>query len=188
MVSIRWIDTPVAVFFLPLSGRVSALGYIFGNSELIAGALFAALALVRMVRGSLPEYAKVLFVACCAAFFALAANDYGLKPIFGRRDPHLFLGNPAGAVFHIFHGDQSCVFPSGHMAMAAAFVAVLIKVYPRSGPFCVGLLCAGAVALLIGDWHFVSDIVAGAFVGGTAGFIAGELRTQYVRRICDLGH
>jgi membrane-associated phospholipid phosphatase len=43
------------------------------------------------------------------------------------------------------------------------------------------LLGLGAVALLIGDWHFVSDVVAGAFVGGTAGFVAGELWDQHTQ-------
>jgi hypothetical protein len=28
--------------------------------------------------------------------------------------------------------------------------------------------------LLVGDWHFLSDIIAGAFLGTSAGILAGE--------------
>ena len=61
------------------------------------------------------------------------------------------------------------------MVLASAFAGVLMRLY-RSGiaPLCV-LLLLGAGLLLVGDWHFVSDIIAGAFFGTTAGLLAGEL-------------
>jgi hypothetical protein len=41
-------------------------------------------------------------------------------------------------------------------------------------PFSVLLLVA-AVLLIAGDWHFVSDVFAGTFVGVSAGILAGEV-------------
>jgi len=41
-------------------------------------------------------------------------------------------------------------------------------------PFSVLLLVA-AVLLTAGDWHFVSDVIAGTFVGVSAGILAGEV-------------
>jgi membrane-associated phospholipid phosphatase len=28
--------------------------------------------------------------------------------------------------------------------------------------------------LVVGDWHFISDVIAGAFLGVSAGILAGE--------------
>jgi len=39
--------------------------------------------------------------------------------------------------------------------------------------FCVLLLLAAGL-MLVGDWHFLSDIIAGAFLGTSAGILAGE--------------
>jgi membrane-associated phospholipid phosphatase len=41
-------------------------------------------------------------------------------------------------------------------------------------PFSALLLIA-TVLLIAGDWHFVSDVIAGTFVGVSAGLLAGEV-------------
>jgi membrane-associated phospholipid phosphatase len=184
-VSVRWLDAPIALFFLRGSPHVAGLASAFGSSVLVTGdtSLMATLAIIRIVRGSLPRYAKALFVACCASLSAFAANDYILKLLFGRYGPYTFLGNPTAPIFNFFHGDLNCVFPSGHMVMSSAFAAVLFREYPRTRPIFTVLLGIAASTLLIGDWHFLSDIIAGIFVGGSVGFMAGELWYRHVRRI-----
>jgi hypothetical protein len=183
--SIRWLDAPFALLFLRGSPHVAALASAFSSSVLVIGdtSLIATLAVIRIVRGSLPRYAKALFVACCASLSAFAANDYILKILFGRYGPYTFLSNPIGPIFNFFHGDQNCVFPSGHMVMSSAFAAVLFREYPRTGPVFAALLGIAAFMLLIGDWHFLSDIIAGIFFGGSVGLMAGALWYRHVRRI-----
>jgi hypothetical protein len=66
--------------------------------------------------------------------------------------------------------------------MATAFAVAMIRLQPRTLPVLVTLLCIGAATLIVGDWHFIGDIIAGAFVGGTAGFVAGELWLEHVQR------
>ena len=182
-VCIRWVDFPVALLFQAHAGRFSGLGRGLGSSVLVSGEILviASLAVIRIVRGHLPRYAKALFVACCASLSAFAANDDILKAIFGRQSPSAWLIEPTHHVFYFFQGDEHSSFPSGHMVMATAFAGVFIRLYPRTLPLFSALLGIGVIALLIGDWHFVSDIVAGAFVGGTAGFVAGELWHQHTR-------
>ena len=183
-ICIRWVDFPVALLFQAHASRFSELGCGFGSSVLVSGEilLIATLAMIRMVRGHLPQYAKALFVACCASLSAFVANDDILKAIFGRQNPSAWLNNPTIHIFYFFQGDEHSSFPSGHMVMATAFAGVLIRLYPRTLPVFSALLGVGAIALLIGDWHFVSDVIAGAFVGGTAGFVAGELWDQHTRQ------
>jgi membrane-associated phospholipid phosphatase len=185
IVSILWLDAPIARYFFRNSPHVAGLAHAFGTSVIVSGdtALMLILALIRIVRGSLPDYAKALFVACAASLIAFAANDYILKLIFGRYGPYTFLGNPTAPLFNFFQGDLNCVFPSGHMVLSTAFAAVLVREYPRTWPIFAGLLCLGAILLLIGDWHFLSDVIAGLFTGGTAGIMAGELWYRHTRHI-----
>ena len=181
---IQWLDVPVARFFLAASGHVSGLAQIVGSDEMVAGEclLMLLLALTRILHGSLPVVGKVIFIACCTSLCAFAANDYVLKFIFGRIGVYTFLGDPSLPQFQFFQGSSDSVFPSGHMVMAAAFAGVLVRLYPRSWPLFAGLLALGAFLLLIGDWHFLGDIIAGLFIGGLLGVLAGELWYQHARR------
>jgi membrane-associated phospholipid phosphatase len=183
-VSIRWLDIPVALVFLHNANRFQALGVGLGSEVLVAGEMvvIGGLAIGRMVRGSLPGFAKALFIACCASLSAFVANDVVLKLIFGRQAPPvLFHGIPAH-VFNFFQGDQHSSFPSGHMVMATAFATAMIRLQPRTCPLLAILVCIGAAALIVGDWHFVGDVIAGAFVGSTAGLLAAELWLEHLRR------
>jgi membrane-associated phospholipid phosphatase len=183
-ICIRWLDTPIALFFQANINASNGLGRGLSSTVLVSGevVLIVILAIARMTRGTLPEFAKALFVASCASLSAFVANEYVLKFIFGRYPPFAFFQVPRTLVFHFFQGDQQSSFPSGHMVMATAFAGALIRLQPRTLPVLAILLCIGATTLMIGDWHFVGDIIAGAFVGGTAGFMAGELWFEHLQR------
>ena len=76
--------------------------------------------------------------------------------------------------FNLWMGSESSSFPSGHMVLAAAFAGVFMRLYKASIWPLAALLVAAAGLLLVGDWHFLSDIIAGAFLGTSAGILAGE--------------
>jgi membrane-associated phospholipid phosphatase len=179
----RWLDVPVALAFQANIERLDWLGNGLATMVLVSGEMvfIVTLAVARMARGNLPPFAKAVMVACCASLSAFVANDYILKFIFGRFDPSHFLQNPTVQTFHFFKGVPDSSFPSGHMVMATAFAMVMIRLQPRTQLILIILLCLGAIALVVGDWHFLSDVVAGAFVGGTAGFVAGELWTEHLQ-------
>ena len=184
-ISIRWLDIPVALIFLTKGNRFTELGTGLASAAvLVAGeiVLMMGLAITRVIRGSLSEFAQALFIACSASLAAFVANDYILKFVFGRRTPSLLLQGIPNYPFHFFEGDQHSSFPSGHMVMATAFAAAMIRLQPRTSPVLAILLCLGATALIVGDWHFIGDILAGVLVGGTAGLMAAELWLEYIRR------
>jgi membrane-associated phospholipid phosphatase len=182
-ICIRWLDAPVALAFLTNSDRLCGLGTGLGTTVLVSGevVVLMTIAIVRMVKGNLAAFYKAVFVACCASLSAFVANDYILKFIFGRQRPTDFLQAPTAQVFHFFHGDHQTSFPSGHMVMATAFAVVMIRLQPRTRPILIILLCLGALALLVGDWHFLGDVVAGTFIGATAGFVAAELWIEHMK-------
>ena len=176
-------SNPIAQYFLGLSAHIAAMSGPLGSSELVTvdALLMAALAIIRIVRGSLPDYSKAVFVACGASLLAFILNDYTLKIIFGRYNPHVFFTIQPDRLFNFMHGNQTSAFPSGHMVMATAFAAVLVRAYFRTWPLFAGLLGLAAILLVLGDWHFLSDVIAGIFVGGTVGLMAGELWCEHVQ-------
>ena len=68
------------------------------------------------------------------------------------------------------------------MVLAAAFLGVFVRLYPRVRYVSLFALLLAAFAMVAGDWHFISDLIAGAFVGATAGLTAGELWLRHIAR------
>jgi membrane-associated phospholipid phosphatase len=183
-VCIRWLDVPIALAFLHNANRFKQVGTALGSAVLVSGQMLVivTLAILRMTKGKLPAFAKAVFVACCASLCAFVVNDYVLKLFFGRRNPSALIYGLPDQIFHFFKGNQYSSFPSGHMVMATAFGFAFIRLQPRMTPAVLILLCIGASALIIGDWHFLGDVVAGTFLGGTAGFMAGNLWLEHEAR------
>jgi membrane-associated phospholipid phosphatase len=181
---IHWLDYPVAAVFLNASKHVGLIGEIFGGRVLVAGelSLIFALTIVRIWNGNLPELAKAFLVGCSASVMAYTLNDVVLKILFGRLRPTTFYQSHIRGVFHLFRGDDASSFPSGHMVLATAFLGVFVRLYPRVRSASLLVLLLPAFAMVAGDWHFISDIIAGAFLGSTAGLMAGELWLRHIAR------
>lgn len=182
--AMHWLDRTLALYFAANARHLEVLGASLSSGVLITGemAIVVGVAGTRIVRGRLPKPAKALLLACCASLCAFAVNDGVLKSVFGRPNPGQFLFASMPPVFHFLQGSQQSSFPSGHMVMAGAFAFALARIYPRTLVAFTALLCLAGALLVVGDWHFLSDVLAGVFIGGTAGFVAGELWIEHVQR------
>jgi membrane-associated phospholipid phosphatase len=177
ILSFTYFDMPAARWFSQYLGHLNALGAGFGSAVLLS--LEAATALtvvaVRLVRGHLSPLSETLGLACLTSICASAVNDGVLKLFFGVPNPGHVLLNGAHHAFHLMAGARDSSFPSGHMVLAGSFAGVFMRLYhPSIWPLSV-LLFLGATILIFGDWHFASDVIAGAFVGVSAGILAGDL-------------
>jgi membrane-associated phospholipid phosphatase len=173
---IRWVDYPVAAMFLGNFQPGSPTENILSGINIITAQLLVigALAITNLWKGGLPKWANTLLVACTASVLAYTLNDTILKVIFGRINPSTFyLFYPAK--FNLFHSDEYCSFPSGHMMLATAFLAVVFFAYSRTWIAIVPLMLLGGVVLVQGEWHYVSDVIAGAFLGFTFGLVTADL-------------
>lgn len=101
--------------------------------------------------------------------YAVPASYIGktiLKLIFGRINTRVWLHNPRLYGFHWFHGGGIYDgFPSGHMAVFTAFMAALWRIYPSCRWVCLVFLLVLASALIVTNYHFLGDVLAGAFLG-----------------------
>lgn len=106
-------------------------------------------------------------------FLQLAATavpvSYLLKAVlqfaFGRTNTRFWLTTGAPLQFNWFHGAGIGCFPSGHMTVFTAFGVAIWYIYPSCRfPAALVLVLLGA-ALIVTDYHFLSDVIAGAGVG-----------------------
>lgn len=169
------LDVPVARHVWGASRHLSSLSTAFGATVILTLESVVVLALVfaRLTRGHLSRLAETLGVACLASICAYGTNDQVLKPLFGVPTP-LWVIEGARHGFHFAMGSSASSFPSGHMVLAGAFAGAFMRLYPASSRTLSGLLLLAAALLVVGDWHFISDVIMGTFIGVSAGMLAGE--------------
>jgi membrane-associated phospholipid phosphatase len=147
----------------------------------------------QQVTSSIPDTLLILMVCVTAASYSLfryRASRYGidapavmykmlaavapasyivksvLKYAFGRINTREWLQTPQDYGFHWFSGTaRHSGFPSGHMLVVTAMAAVVWRFHPRYRPAYVVLLLVLALAMIATNYHFVSDVIAGAYVG-----------------------
>lgn len=120
----------------------------------------------------MPKWAKTALTAGVAVAFSLCLVEFALKPVFGRSVPSEYL-TYGTYTFAWFHGQMMLgSFPSGHSAQAAAILSVLWHDYPRRRAVWASAFTALAAALIIGQWHYLSDIIAGGYIGTVTGLLA----------------
>ena len=170
------VDLPLAAYYAKFSRHLAVLAEGLGSAIILSGetATVIVLVFIRLLRGKLPPFAEALAIACLVSICAHAINDTALKLFFGVPNPTM-VAQGALHAFHPWKGSPQSSFPSGHMALAGAFAGVFMRLYPISiRPLSI-LLFAAAALLVVGEWHFLSDVIAGTFVGISAGLLAGEL-------------
>lgn len=114
------------------------------------------------LRGLQRDYLTAMGVVAPLAYVAKSA----LKFVFGRIDTRVWLRHPHPLAFHWFHGGGALNgFPSGHMVVCCALGAVFCRLYPAARLPCALLLALLAAALLLLEYHFLSDVLAGAYFG-----------------------
>jgi len=171
-----YLDVPIAHRVYGLLGSAESLGNGFASAVPLGIEAAAALALVciRITRGHLSRLGETTALACLTSICAYAINDSTLKLFFGVPNPVVVLHGTRHA-FDLLTGSSNSSFPSGHMVLAGAFAGVFMRLYRTSILPLSALLLIAAVLLIAGDWHFVSDVIAGTFLGVSAGLLAGEV-------------
>lgn len=168
VVSVLWVDHPLARVLADFSGARLLLRNPHVHFPLFVvlacGGIGAGLG-YRLLGLRLPRPVEAAMFAGAAILIAMVLTEDVLKPIFSRPQPITYLLHGSSG-FHWFHWNYSRnSFPSGHATEASALFGVGWAYYPRLRWVFVALFTLLALALMLGQWHFLGDILAGALVG-----------------------
>jgi len=96
---------------------------------------------------------------------AYLAKDIA-KIMVGRVAPRYWLLHPDAGEFHWLHGASPYFgFPSGHMVIATTLLSAMYAYYPGYKGIYITLLALLAVLLISLNFHFISDIWMGTYLG-----------------------
>jgi membrane-associated phospholipid phosphatase len=170
--SYYFIDTAIALSIAKIwtsSARLAIFSvnipdFLFPLVCLITG--FAWIAYFYLTRkGIYNKHAQFFLLVAITIPFTFFVKSV-LKHLFGRINTRFWLRHPNVTEFHWFQGGGNYYgFPSGHMAVFAALIFSLWKYYPAHRPAYFVFLSALALALIVTNYHFISDIIAGAYLG-----------------------
>jgi len=166
LLSIFFLDGPVARLF-----SASVLYHHHKKYAVSSLVLLVPLTLVAVFimfwgrRGRFTAAKHVITLATISAVTAFVSNNVLLKPLFGRTSVDEFLYWPSHYGFYFFKGGWGSNFPSGHMALVVAIATVVWCEFPRLRWISAVVVALASLLLLFGEWHFVSDLIAGALWG-----------------------
>jgi membrane-associated phospholipid phosphatase len=174
------VDVPTALHFWKVGRFLRPLNQAFGAAIVLSAesAVILGMVLARLVRGHISVFGETLAIACLTSICAYGINSHVLKVFFGVPNP-IEVMHGARHGFYLWIGSENSSFPSGHMVLAGAFSGVFMRLYSVSIWPLSALLLLAAGLLLVGDWHFLSDVVAGTYFGIWAGILAGEGRAAH---------
>lgn len=175
VLSILFLDRPISAFVHAEIGRPHPV--LFAMQSIpewlvpVAAAFLVVLGLKALFRPPLSRIERVLLAAALSLAVAQFIGNE-LKILFGRTWPETFVANNPSFIdngiygFFWFHGGAGWAsFPSGHTTAISSIAAAVAFADPRLRLPCALAVLVVVVGLIGLDFHFLSDIIAGGFLG-----------------------
>ncbi len=182
LLAIGFVDRPVASFAhaelgQPIFITLQRLPEFFPPLALLVFVAFG----VTLALGRSFGPAGMVLLRCSLGLVAAIAIKDQLKYAFGRTWPETWTNNNPSFIgngtfgFFPFHGGQGWFsFPSGHTTVMCAVAASLWLLWPRFRILYALAVAIVVVGLIGADFHWVSDILAGGFLGTACGIAAAR--------------
>ena len=180
VVSYVWLDRPIALWaheHLHQYDLFAKLTYIPEIISPVVIPAFAAIGLWALSGRALSKFQTVAVLAAASLAVAAGVKDQ-LKLVFGRTWPETWVRDNPSFIrdgvygFNPFHGGPGfAAFPSGHTTAICAVISVLWICYPRYRVLYGICMAAVALGLVGADFHFLGDVIAGAFLGVSIGWL-----------------
>ncbi len=171
IISIHFLDTGVAARIMIIIRSIRPLHTATENipdflSAIVVGGtiLMWIIYLFRFVKKKIDVKEKFLRLAATTLPLSYLIKMM-LQIIFGRISPRDWLIHHESPVFKFFNFHGGGSFPSGHMTVFVAFGTSLILYFPKFRKLVTIILALLAFALIATDYHFISDVIAGAYLG-----------------------
>ncbi|MGC1466157.1 MAG: phosphatase PAP2 family protein [Pseudolabrys sp.] len=183
-ISYVWLDRPIALMMhreFPHPDAFEKLTHIPDPLVPLAVVGFVTIGL-RALAGRMHFKVETPILLCSISLIVGDAIKNQLKFVFGRTWPDTWTNNNPSLIhdgvfgFNFFHGGNGYTsFPSGHMTVTCAVISVLWVFYPRLRPLWLLAGVAVAVGLVGADYHFLGDVIGGAFVGISTGWVVTSI-------------
>ena len=181
-----FIDRPAARFAHDVIGRNAVFETMQRLPEWLAACAVPVLVvagLAHVARGGLPAWARNPLLAATSLILAGGIKD-ALKLAFGHTWPETWINHNPSYIqngvygFFPFHGGAGYAsFPSGHMTVVTAVMGILWLGGPRLRALGRVPPAITAIGLYGMDYHFVGDIIAGAFLGSVVAAATWRIAT-----------
>jgi membrane-associated phospholipid phosphatase len=191
-VSYQWLDRPIALFahgYFQQADLFRKLTFIPDAMVPVAAVAFLGLALRGLTGRPLSRFHTVMLLCAVTLAAALAVKDQ-LKIVFSRPWPESWMRYNNSFIrdglygFFPFHGGGAYAsFPSGHTTAICTVMTVLWLCYPRYRAFYALCMAAVAIGLVGANFHFLSDVIAGGFLGISAGWLGVALWEMGTHRV-----
>lgn len=182
------VDQPIAramVGMDPHMLRIARFVTWFGQGAVVlypTGVLIVIGLAIRYLRPELRGRLDGPLRAIAAIFIVVAAAglaDDALKIAFGRARPYRWLAGDLSGFGFFRYGAKFASFPSGHTTTSIAAALAFGALFPRWRPVFLTAALAVAISRIVLDVHYLSDIIAGAALGGlVAVVVLGYLRRR----------
>jgi membrane-associated phospholipid phosphatase len=182
--SYLWLDRSIALLVhvqLPHHEAFALLTHIPDPFVPLAVIAFVSLGLSTL-SGRVLSKRQTTALVCSISLIVAEVTKNQLKFIFGRTWPETWVQNNPSFIrdgaygINLFHGGAGYAsFPSGHSAVTCAVISVLWNLYPNLRAVYLIVVFAVAIGLIGANYHFLSDVIAGSFVGVSTGWMATAL-------------
>jgi membrane-associated phospholipid phosphatase len=175
-----WLDRPIALLVQSGVTRPEALAQVTRLPDpLVAVAIITFVGLgLWSLSGRLLSRIQNCAWLCSISLMVAVVTKTQLKLIFGRTWPDTWIHNNPSFLrngvygFNFFHGgEEYASFPSGHMAVTCAVISVLWVYFPAARTIYTIIALAVGIGLVGANYHFLSDVFAGGFVGISSGWM-----------------
>jgi membrane-associated phospholipid phosphatase len=183
IISYKYLDRPLAVFADTLHhGTISLtntnltemLTNVVYLIALLAMGLYAIFHFFN-IKNRLVEICGALSLGMAIAFFIKTQAQLIFGRIAPRYDSFQQLNFLRKKSLYGFHLMQVGSFPSGHMVVFTCILLLLGYYYPKIMKLNYALLTVLALILLYDNYHFLSDVVAGTYLGAIIAIILKHL-------------
>ncbi len=168
LISLRYFDSAIAESVInilrsirPLQRATKHIPDILPDLVAIGTILMWIIYFFRKHKGINDAITKFLLIAATTLPVSYIAKTF-FKYVFGRTGPRDWLIYKYSLKFHWFHSGS---FPSGHMTVFAAFGAAVLFYFPQYRRQVIAFLILLGAALIGTDYHFLSDVIAGTYLG-----------------------
>lgn len=175
-----WVDRPLALLAHAHNAQREAFASLTHIPDLLNPLSVIAFIVFGLWALSGRPMVKAVTASALASISLIVAEatKMQLKFAFGRYWPDTWVQNNPSFIrdgaygFNPFHGGPGYAsFPSGHTAVTCAVISVVWIMFPKLRLPGALIVLAVAVGLIGANYHFLSDVIAGGFVGTSSGWM-----------------